>query len=277
MFQGLYSNNAWSPFAGVRNRILSPVNAFVPGETNLWIDPSDINTLFQDILGTVPVTATGQRVLRINDKNGSGIFFMQAVMLAAPTLEQDAQGKLYLNADGTTFMGTSTTMDFTNTDALTIWAGFLKNSDATVGNLLELSPTSNNNGTFAIFAPNTAGTANLGFRSRGTTTENVLTADPATYGTGVKFVTSFMTDISQNIANVRVNKLAINDGNVSGQGTGNYMNSNLYLFGRNLATFPVTGRLYSLVIKGSASSPETVAGVENYVNTLTGATLPQGI
>ena len=38
----------------------------------MWYDPSDLSTMFQDINGTVPVTAADQPVARIHDKSGRG-------------------------------------------------------------------------------------------------------------------------------------------------------------------------------------------------------------
>lgn len=42
---------------------------FALGEQGLWIDPSDLSTLFQDTAGTVPVTAPGQTVGLALDKS----------------------------------------------------------------------------------------------------------------------------------------------------------------------------------------------------------------
>lgn len=45
---------------------------FENNEIGVWYDPSDITTLFQDVLGTTPVTADGQVVKLIKDKSGNG-------------------------------------------------------------------------------------------------------------------------------------------------------------------------------------------------------------
>ena len=57
---------------------------FGAGEQGGWYDPSDISTLFQDTAGTVPVTAAGQTVARINDKSGRGNHLTQATAASRP-------------------------------------------------------------------------------------------------------------------------------------------------------------------------------------------------
>lgn len=47
----------------------SPARLFAAGEPGLWLDPSDLTTLFQDSLGKTPVTADGQPVGLVLDKS----------------------------------------------------------------------------------------------------------------------------------------------------------------------------------------------------------------
>ena len=59
--------------------------AILAGSTALvWLDPSDLTTLFQDAAGTTPVTAPGQPVGRILDKSGNG-FHATASGTSRPT------------------------------------------------------------------------------------------------------------------------------------------------------------------------------------------------
>lgn len=46
----------------------SPASLFANGEAGAWYDPSDLSTMFQDDVGSIPVTATGQQVGLILDK-----------------------------------------------------------------------------------------------------------------------------------------------------------------------------------------------------------------
>lgn len=64
-----------------------------------WYDPSDLATLFQDTAGTVPVTADGQAVARVNDKSGGGRHLTQATAANRPLYRTD--GTLHwLDLDG---------------------------------------------------------------------------------------------------------------------------------------------------------------------------------
>lgn len=47
----------------------SPYSLFAAGEQGVWLDPSDITTLFRDTAGTQPVTAAGQSVALALDKS----------------------------------------------------------------------------------------------------------------------------------------------------------------------------------------------------------------
>ena len=58
--------------ANVRRSLPFPQSHFAAGENGVWYDFSDFSSLFQDTAGTVPFTAVGQTVRRINDKSGNG-------------------------------------------------------------------------------------------------------------------------------------------------------------------------------------------------------------
>lgn len=65
---------------------------FALGEQGLWLDPSDLSTLFQDTAGTIPVTAPGQTVALGRDKSGRGNHLIQPVALSRPTLGRHPVG-----------------------------------------------------------------------------------------------------------------------------------------------------------------------------------------
>lgn len=50
-------------------KAFDPATLFENGEQGLWLDPSDLSTMFQDAAGTIPVTAVGQPVGLILDKS----------------------------------------------------------------------------------------------------------------------------------------------------------------------------------------------------------------
>lgn len=78
-----------------------PATLFVGGIQGGWWDPSDFTSMFQDTAGTVPITAAGQVVARINDKSGNNNHLLQATAGNRPTIQQDGNGLFYLDYDGT--------------------------------------------------------------------------------------------------------------------------------------------------------------------------------
>ena len=55
-----------------------PLSLFAEGEIGMLYDPQRIETLWQDTAGTIPVTADGQLVARIDDRSGNGRHLTQA-------------------------------------------------------------------------------------------------------------------------------------------------------------------------------------------------------
>lgn len=84
---------------------------FGGAQQGAWFNPGDLSTLFQDAAGTVPVTAAGQTVLRMNDKSGRG---HHASSSAGMILRLDASNRYYLECDGTTHY-----MEFSNIPVVT--------------------------------------------------------------------------------------------------------------------------------------------------------------
>jgi hypothetical protein len=79
---------------------IDPATLFALGEAGAWYDPSDLSTVWQDVAGTVP-GAVGSPVGRISDKSGNGLHMTSPGLAATfPTLRQDANGKRYIERDG---------------------------------------------------------------------------------------------------------------------------------------------------------------------------------
>ncbi|WP_037309083.1 hypothetical protein [Ruegeria halocynthiae] len=75
--------------------------SLLSGVSGLWLDPSDMGTLFQDAAGTIPVTTPGDPVARINDKSGNGHHAVQSTNTNyRPTFQEDGDGRRFLNFDG---------------------------------------------------------------------------------------------------------------------------------------------------------------------------------
>ena len=76
-----------------------PVALFSGGGVGMLYDSQTISTLWQDVAGTIPVTADGQLVARIDDRSGNGRHLTQAT--AANRLKYRDDGKLrWLDSEG---------------------------------------------------------------------------------------------------------------------------------------------------------------------------------
>ncbi|WP_105245425.1 hypothetical protein [Psychrobacter sp. Marseille-P5312] len=64
---------------------------FTGGKQGVWYDPSDKSTLFQDVAGTVPVTADGDPVALMLDKSGNNNHATQTVSTSRPVYMTDGE------------------------------------------------------------------------------------------------------------------------------------------------------------------------------------------
>ena len=107
-----------------------PLSRYEGGINGGWYDPSDLSTLFQDAAGTVPVTATGQTVKRVNDKSGNGRQVSNAG--ANWTLQNDGTNN-YLQTDGAVRLESSSFA--WGNDKLTLFAAIKPDSAGTTRNV----------------------------------------------------------------------------------------------------------------------------------------------
>ena len=178
-------------------------------------------------------------------------------------------GRYYLKFDGVDDSLATAAINFTSTDKMTVFAGVRKLSDAAVKILVELSAVvDSNSGAFAVFAPSSSNADNYYFRSRGTSSSNAISS--ASYASPITNVLTGIGDISGNVATLRINGTQAGT-SATNQGTGNYGNYPLFVGRRGESTLPFNGHLYSLIIRGVASSASQIASAESYVNSKTGA------
>ena len=175
----------------------------------------------------------------------------------------------YLKFDGVDdSMATASTVDFTATDKMTLFAGARKLSDATkFAMVCESSNSVNvNSGTFALTLPQDAATV-AGVYSRGSQ-ESMRKAETAIAPSTV--VVSARLRIATDTNEVKVNGGTAVTG-AADQGTGNYGNYPLFIGARNSSSLFFSGNIYSLIIRGELSSDAQIINAETYVNSKTGA------
>ena len=259
----------------LRGQLLSgsrsnPSVLFSSNEPGAWYDPSDLSTMFQDTAGTIPVTASGQSVARINDKSGRGNHATQTTASARPTYQVDATGRGFLLFDGVDDWLVTPTIT-PGTDKVQVFAGVRKLSDVTTtGALVELSSDPTNlAGIFVFRVPTSAVNGQtVGFFSRGTAT---VGASSSPYPAPTTFIATGLGDISGDVVTLRTNGSQVAQ-TTTDQGTGNYLAYPMYIGRRAGTSLPYSGRIYSLIVRfGSNLTTDQIIQTEVWVNGKTGA------
>ena len=164
-------------------------------------------------------------------------------------------------------VGTSATAYQTvGTDAVTVWAGQRKLRDtgnpAIVSNVL--TPTGTN--IFTLYAPNGV-SVSYRFTNTGTLSasagNSIFASAPSTD------VLTAIGDISGDITTLRVDGVLHQTVNTD-LGTGNYRATSQFSIGKSSSSH-YQGRIYSLIVRMTASTDTQIANTENYVNSKTKA------
>lgn len=255
----------------------TPANIFAASEVGYWLDPSDLTTMFQDTAATVPVTAAGQSVRRINDKSGNGFIFQASADARRPVLRLDGSN-YYLDFDGTDdCLVTSTTIAPGAVDKCQIIAGVRK--DITSARMIaEASANSgSNSGTFYFTAGTDTGALGAsidGYTSQGrgsvATAGTITQIAQAAPDTCVLAVTH---DIAGDLSTIRRNGVAGTNA-TSDKGLGNFTTQTHYVGARGDASLRLDGRIYGLIVRyGAALSASDIAAAEAWMAAKTGVTL----
>ena len=265
----------WTPGATVINgkEIFSVFvkSLFANGEQGFAYDPNDLTTMFQDAAGTVPVTGAGQPVGLIRDKSGRNNHAFATSSATRPILRKNATtGAYYLAFDGTDDFLVTSSINFTATDKLSLFAGVRKLSDAATGIVCELSSSLiENNGTFYLLAPTANGIDSVGFTTKGTVASE---ANATGYVSPASLVITGQASISTPLSRLRINGV-IKLTSTASQGTGNYGNYPLYIGGRAGTALPFNGHIYSLIGIGRLTTIQETTSLEKSIAKNVGVTL----
>lgn len=243
---------------------------FGSSEVGVMYDPSDLTSMFQDSTGTTPVTAVGDPVGKILDKSGRGNHATQSTSTARPVLQQDSNGRYYLAFDGTDDFLVTSSINFTGTDKMSVFAGVYKGQDAATAIIAELSADSTGNaGTFYMTAPSSGGATDARFAVIDGVAAAVTADKTSGYTTGLS-VLAGTSDNSANTVQLRFNAtLAQLTSTV--QAATVFDSAPIYIGMRGGTTLPFNGRIYSLIVRGAFSDAAQIAAVEAYVNSKTAA------
>ena len=244
---------------------------FAAGEKGAWFDAGDLSTMFQDVAGTIPVTAAGQYVGKWLDKSGNGNHAVAAANnTTRPIYQIDNEGN-----PNVTFTKSPTTqlftpsINFTGTAQMTVCIGInvLDSSSAGIPIILG-SDISSVNGSFLVGAPSS--TADHSLYLRGTTT---LQARVANVVDGDDIITGLF-DISQATKELelipRLNFIQITGSGITwtgtDAGTGNFGNLPLYIGSGAGLTNPYGGKIYQIIVRGASSTTTQVYQIETFTD-----------
>ena len=247
---------------------------FSNGEQGFFYDPNDLSTMWQDALGTVPVTAVGQVVGLIRDKSGRNNHAFQTTSASRPILRQNTiTGAYYLEFDGSDDFLATNNINFTATDKISLFVGVTKLVN-TAGIIAELSANANTfNGAFYLLSGTVGSGAGYTSMGRGTNAQNAAhIAGSFTYPAPDTAVLSVKHDISGDLSSMRRNGVVGINGTAD-KGGGNFGNYTFYI-GRRAGTLsPFNGHIYGLIGVGRLATESEIAAIEKELAKRTGATL----
>ena len=260
---GLQTARPWVTFL--------PSDLFLSSEKGVWYDPGDITTLFQDVAGTIPVTASGQTVALMKDKSGNNAHATQSDATKRPTFTI-YPGTEYgaLSFDGTNDFMVTSAINFTGTAVMTATAGFQVSPTAGTGArfVVELGPvTASTNGSFYMTGPGSINDHSMGMRG------NTALAVSFANVSGDDDVLTGVFDIGQTAKEAemipRLNGTVISGGDLTwtgtNAGTGNFGNHALYIGSRAGTTFFFKGYMYGMIVRGATSSAPQITATEAWV------------
>ncbi|MGB3830909.1 MAG: LamG-like jellyroll fold domain-containing protein [Mesorhizobium sp.] len=248
----------------------SPASLFANGEQGLWLDPSDLSTLFQDDAGTTPVTSDGDPDGLTLDKSGNGNHASQATLASRLTYKTDGTLR-WLQLDGVDDSLATSSFSW-GSDEVTVVAGLRKTGgNEASGMLVELSNNrANNAGSFTVFAPAT--TTRYGFYARGSNAmSGTATTTSSTYDSPHTGVFTGYSKISTDTTVLRVNGAQIASSSQD-LGSGNFGSYPLYIGRRGGSSNPFAGNIYGLVIVNRLLSAGELASLESWMADKTGVT-----
>ena len=168
---------------------------------------------------------------------------------------------LYLRFDGVDDWLQTASVDFSGTGNVFLAAAMRKLSDVARGLVLELGSSAETKvGNFSLEAPS-ASLQNVAVRASGSSSLNTVRVEsvsaPVSTCISAKLESSFGVSMRLNSGAWGATAVAFG---------GNFSSAAIYIGRRSGASIPFNGRLYSLLIRGTATPDTTIAKVERYLN-----------
>lgn len=247
--------------------------ATIIGSTSATLD-TIIKSLFSD--GTQGIYLNAQDALSVSDLSsikdlsGNNNHALQANSTSRASLITDPSGYKSLKFDGIDDGYVTPSINFTNTDKVTVIAAVRKLSDASQGVIAEFGVgVYNTVGSFGLLAPSIVSGGNFYFGSSGTVFSTYLSR--AGKLSPISALINCSASISAPLIKIKVNTdEAISN---TSQGTGNYGNYPLYIGRRGGTSSPFNGQIYALLVIGKLLDNATTVRIEKEFAKYMGVTL----
>lgn len=222
--------------------------------------------------------ATVWKIDNVSVKELFGNHAYQTAAANMPVIQTDGAGHYFLLFDGTDDFLQTAAINFSTTDKMTVAAGVRKATDTSYQAIVELAvnPT-NTNGAFGLGA-NTA-TSDASRRTwasilSGTTLNNLagasIFAAPITSVLGLQLDLAQSTAAAQQVLSVNGVEQA-QTYSLPNAGSGNFSNNPVFIGRRGGTVQALNGRIYGLVLRGTATSAAQMAQLVAWMNSKTGA------
>lgn len=223
-----------------------------------------VSLTFTPIAGSLTLTVVGS-VTFAQLELGSAATAYQKVVTQYEVTEAGVPSVHYIGFDGVDDGMVTSAIDFSATDAVTVFAGVRKLSDAARATVVELGTNLTGSGRFNVEVPSGA-LNDFAMLSGGSSFQGAgaVAAAPATR------VVAGQAKISTDFIKIRLNGVDAGSGSAD-QGTGNYNNQPLYIGRRGGSSLPFNGNIYSLIVRGAQSTDSQITNTETWVNGKTGA------
>lgn len=207
------------------------------------------------------------QVKSLSIKEFEGNHAYQTNAASRPLLQRNSTtGAYYLAFDGSDDFLVTSSINFTATDKLSLFAGVRKLSDAAIGSIVDVRSVGGN---FEIYAPSTAGVGNYVFSTTVGAIQSYLNSITAI--APVSNVITAKMNISNNSKTLAVNRMKTSG--LVGTSTGSLSNYPLYIGRRGGTSLPFNGHLYSLIGVGRLSTDSETIALEKELAKRTGVTL----
>lgn len=237
---------------------------FSSSEKGFAYDFGNLNTMFKDVAGTIPVTSVGDQIACVLDLSGHGKHLIQSDSSKRPLLKYNATSrKYYADFSSNKTMESTANIDLSSLTVFEIFAAIKKTSVTTDVVAIEMSTNYNSNSGAMILA--FAANGDSSFASRGVGSYPAgynLSSIPAANGGAY----SIAVDLAQStkVQRFKLNKSMVSVTHYLENSNQSLQSYKLYVGSRAGTSIFSNAHFYSMVFVGRALTSPELSLIENY-------------